>query len=243
MFEGTFEECLDRIRQGSRNDLRKLRDFTGVSLETAAMWLFEPSLRPSGDMLMRCVVFFRLQQWRVTDFDDSDPLRVAVVETIALGLMGHLDLLQEAGYARKRSNSPLHSFVYGGRQLAKRTKLEEILAQKAVALEGLRNDAAERYQLRSPDEEEITVTSMALNLQRLLQESFEADRVAQAAVLLSAAAPFIQTICKDGSDEGAFARQELRELVGPEIYSNLSVQLNMMRSRTAYERAQRGDVN
>lgn len=243
MFEGTFEECLDKIRQGSREDLRKLREFTGVSLETAAMWLFGSApQRLSGDMWMRCVVFFRLQQWRVTDFDDSDPLKVAIAEAIALGLAGHLDLLEEAGYARKRSSSPLHSFVYGGRQLFKRAKLEAFLALKAAALEELRNEAAERYRLCSLDED-VSITSVMLNLRQRSREMLAGDSVAQAAALLAAAAPLVQTICEDKTNEGALARQELRELVGPEVYSNLSVHLNMMRSRMAYERAQRGEVN
>jgi hypothetical protein len=245
LFKGTFEECLDRIRRGDRDDLRKLKDFADVSLATAMAWLYDPSL-PAGDTWMRCVVFFRLQQWEVKEFDDSDPLRVAIAEGIAFGVVDHLELLGAAKYVMKRSGSPLHTFVYGDHKLlsSSRALLEIFFSSKTDVLATKREEALKKYRLRSPEEEDdAVVLSVVDRLRLLLKEAFGDDNVEKTAALLAAVVPFVEVICEDDSVAGAKARQRLRELVGLEIYGHLSVQLNMMRSRAAYERAQRGEVN
>ncbi len=247
VFEGTFEECLEKVRQGARDDLQKLADFTGVASRTAAIWIYEPTHGPLGDTWIRCVEFFRLQEWSIVDFDDSDPLRVAIVESIALGVVTHAELLEEAGYVVRSNNSPLHPFVYGDRQLMRSSRklLENFFAAREEAIRVAREEATILYQVE-PIVSEISISTEDVaplidRLRVLLQEG--EDDVRRAAILLRIAAPLIRAICEDKSSDGDIARQQLRDLVGQETYSILSVDLNVMRSRTTYERAKKGAVN
>lgn len=245
MFKGTFEECLDRIRQGSRDDLQKLADFAGgKSLATAAGWLYEPARRPAGDTWIRCVAFFRLQQWQVADFDERDPLKVAIVEGIALNVVSHAALLEQAGYKVKSGGSPLHPFVYGERKLvnSSRKLLELFFATKTEALQEAREEAARRYRIDASEKNEVDSDLSVPDQLQLLLESLE-DNVTRTALLLKTAAPLIHAICEDDTKKGGAAREALRQLVGQEMYGILSVELNRMRSRMTYERAKGGAVN
>lgn len=245
MFKGTFEECLDRVRQGSRDDLQKLADFTGgKSLATAAGWLYEPARRPAGDTWIRCVAFFRLQQWQVAEFDESDPLKVAIIEGIALDVVSHAVLLEQAGYKVKSGSSPLHPFVYGERKLvnSSRKLLELFFATKATALQEAREEASRRYRIDISEKNEVDNDLSVSDQLQLLLGSLE-DDVIRTALLLKTAAPLIHAIFEDDTKKGAAARETLRQLVGQEAYSVLSVELNGMRSRMTYERARRGEVN
>jgi hypothetical protein len=61
--------------------------------------------------------------------------------------------------------------------------------------------------------------------------------------LLKEAAPLVQQLYDDDSTAGGLGRAELRKRVGPQTYSELTVQLTAMRSRRGYERAKMGAIN
>ena len=69
------------------------------------------------------------------------------------------------------------------------------------------------------------------------------ETVLHVAKLLRRAAPDIQALYDNHSKEGALARENLRQSVGPETFSVLTVQLTAMRSRQAYEKATKGEIN
>lgn len=73
--------------------------------------------------------------------------------------------------------------------------------------------------------------------------SDDSSIVEHLAALLREAAPHIHALYDDDTPTGARNREQLRATVGAEAYSVLSVQLNAMRSRQAYEKAQKGDIN
>lgn len=217
MFTGTFDEALDALRKTSQADIKRFISFMEAHPNTVGGWLLGTSKLPTGETKIRALCYFNLNGWRVSEFEKLDDLAKSMALLLGLRVTTLPEMLEEIGLSQNYGTGIL-GFLYGEKELTRSTRklAQRYVADKASDLKQAREDLSLKYEIKtdSSDLPGVTVTS--------------SDPVSQLASLLIQAYPYAVALNSDSySDE---QRATMRELVGPEIYVELSVNLAQMKS-------------
>ncbi len=219
LFTGTFKEALDALRKASQADIKKFISFMDAHPHTVGGWLLGTAKLPTGETKIRALCYFNLNGWRVSEFEKLDDLAKDMALLLDFRVTSLPDMLDELGLSANYGNGIL-GFLYGEKELTKSTRK---LAQRYVA-----DKASNLMQARESLGKTYMITDISSSSVSVKVSDTSIDTVSQLARLLSEAYPYVVVLNSDDcTDE---QRAAMRELVGPEKYVELSVNIAQMKS-------------
>lgn len=132
---GTTAECLEHFAKSYPTDDTRpvLAEFCGVINPTAGRWLNGRNL-PSGDELIRLMVFLQLAGNRVSELDKVPRTYRQLAQVIAVGILGPDEVKKKLGY---RNTQDVYRLLRGGGLLKdKQLKLKLLLDETQEELNG-----------------------------------------------------------------------------------------------------------
>ncbi len=220
MFAGTFEQALNQLRITDRATIKSFIQYMDAHPNTVGGWLFGTSIAPTGETKIRILSYFKLNDWRITEFESLEPLAQELALLLGYRVMTLAQILDELGLAQSYGSGIL-GFLYGEKELTKRTRklAQLVVAQKANDLMSTEKQLKEQFGFKKLDQQLERPSTVS---------SSKHSTIVRLAEILKEAYPLAIALNSDNfTDE---QRAEMRKLVGPENYVQLSVTLAQMKS-------------